>query len=482
MSEGRKSVRWTAAGNILRSVLATVQLLIVARFLSVADFGLVILLVSLLQLAQSISDAGLSSALIRFRDVTENEKSSLYWLNVAVGLTMALMTAASAPFLARFYAAPRLEAMLWIGSTLFIANGFYLQLRVLAERDLRFDTVIKVEVGSSTVGFLVTVALAVMKVGPYAVIWGQVATSISLLILAWVMLARDWRPALHFAWADVKRFVPYGLDMLLVNAAISFTIQLDLLIAGVYFTKQQFGSFGQPRDLSMKIMTAINPVISRVGLPLMAREQHDPVRVGQIYLRVLRMSSSVCFPVYAALGLLGADMLPAVLGERWRAAGLLLPYIALWFALRSSVNPLGTYMYALGKSRAALYYQLAFATLVAIAAWAGSIYGPVALSLGMAAVYLVFIEVAWVAVLRPLSSVGFVAYHRQIFAPGVPVIAAAAIVLLVRNVEGGAFLERTALSIAGGGAVFLVLSFVLNRQGVDEIIGLVRSKTRTQAA
>lgn len=482
MSAGRKSVRWTAGGNILRSILAAVQLLIVARFLSVADFGLVILLVSLLQLAQNISDAGLSSALIRFRDVTENEKSSLYWLNVSVGVAMALMTAASAPFLARFYAAPRLETMLWIGSSLFVANGFYLQLRVLAERDLRFDTVIKVEVGSSTFGFLVTVALAVANVGPFSVIWGQVATSVSLLILAWIMLAREWRPGLHFAWSDVKRFVPYGLDMLLVNAAISFTVQLDLLIAGVFFTKQQFGSFGQPRDLSMKIMTAINPVISRVGLPLMAREQHDPVRVGQIYLRVIRMSSSVCFPVYAALGLLGADVLPAVLGERWRSAGLLLPYISLWFALRSSVNPLGTYMYALGKSRAALYYQLAFAGLVAIAAWLGSMYGPIVLSLGMAGVYLVFIEVAWVAVLRPLSSVGFVDYHRQIFAPGIPVIAAAVAVLLVRTFAGGAFLERTALSLACGGTVFLLLSVVLNRQGVDEIIGLVRSKTRMQTA
>jgi O-antigen/teichoic acid export membrane protein len=482
VSEGRKSVRWTAAGNILRSVLAASQLLIVARFLSVADFGLVILLVSLLQLAQSISDAGLSSALIRFRDVTENEKSSLYWLNVAVGIAMALLTAASAPFLAHFYAAPRLEVMLWIGSTLFVANGFYLQLRVLAERDLRFDTVIKVEVGSSTVGFLVTVGLAVAHVGPYAVIWGQVATSISLLILAWLMLARDWKPALHFAWADVKRFVPYGLDMLLVNAAISFTIQLDLLIAGVYFTKQQFGSFGQPRDLSMKIMTAINPVISRVGLPLMAREQHDPVRVGQIYLRVVRMSSSVCFPVYAGLGLLGADLLPVVLGERWRAAGMLLPYISLWFALRSAVNPLGTYMYALGKSRAALYYQLAFAALVAVAAWVGSRFGPVPLSLGMAAVYLVFIEVAWVAVLRPLSSVGFADYHRQILAPGVSVIGAAAAVLAVRALAPGASLERIALSLVCGGIVFLILSIIFNRRGVDEIVGLVRSKARTQAA
>lgn len=468
MSDGRRSIRWTAAGNILRSVLATLQLLIVARLLGVADFGLIILMMSLLQLAQSLSDAGLSSALIRFRDVTEDETSSLYWLNVMVGLGMALATVATAPLLAHLYAAPRLTPMLWIASSMFIANGFYLQLRVLAERDLRFAAVIKVEVAASTIGFLVAIGLAFAQTGPYCVVWGQVATSASLLPLAWPTLTRDWRPRLHFAWRDVRRFMPFGFDMLLVNLAIAVTIQLDLLIAGLVFSKPVFGSFGQPRDLAMKIMTAINPVILRVGLPLMARAQHDPVRVGALYLRMLRMSGSVCFPVYAALGLFGADLLPLLLGERWRAAGRLLPYIALWFAVRAIVNPLGTYLSALGKSRAALWYQLGFAALVAGAAYGGAIRGPVALSLAMATTCLLFVEIAWVAVLRPLSGVRFFDYHHQILAPGLPVVAALALMWL-----GRATLGPPALAFALGGAAFLLLSLALNRKGIDEIIGVL---------
>ncbi|AOH84065.1 hypothetical protein AWL63_08875 [Sphingomonas panacis] len=468
MSDARKSVRWAAAGNILRAVLATLQLLIVARLLGVADFGLIILMMSLLQLAQGLSDAGLSSALIRFRDVTADEASSLYWLNVMVGVAMAVATVAAAPLLAGLYAAPRLMPMLSIASGMFVANGFYLQLRVLAERDLRFEAVIKIEVAASAVGFLVAVGLAVAHAGPFCVVWGQLATSASLLALSWRILAGEWRPRLHFAWADVSRFVSYGFDMLLVNMAISLTTQLDLLIGGFVFAKPVFGSFGQPRDLAAKIMTAINPVILRVGLPLMARDQHDPARVGALYLRVLRMSASVCFPVYAALGLSGADLLPLLLGERWRGAGRLLPYIALWFALRATVNPLGTYLSALGRSRAALYYQLGFAALVAGAAWAGAIAGPVALSLAMAAAYLLFIEVAWLTVLRPLSAVSFLAYHRQIVAPAVPVIAALALFWLTRMLFGS-----TALALVPGAAGFLLFSLALNRRGVAEILGLL---------
>ena len=477
MSDARRSIRWTAAGNILRSVLATLQLLIIARLLGVADVGLIILMMALLQLAQSLSDAGLSSALIRFRDVTDEETSSLYWLNVLVGVGMALATIAAAPLLAHLYAAPRLTPMLWIASSMFVVNGFYLQLRVLAERDLRFAAVIKIESASSVIGFLVAVGLALAQAGPFCVVWGQVATSASLLVLAWVMLARDWRPRLHFAWRDVSRFVPYGLEMLLVNVAISVTTQLDLLIAGLIFPKPVFGSFGQPRDLAAKIMAAINPVILRVGLPLMARDQHDRVRVGALYLRVLRMSASVCFPVYAALGVLGADLLPLLLGERWRSAGRLLPYIALWFALRATVNPLGTYLSALGKSRAALWYQLGFAALVAVAAWGGAMAGPVALSLAMAATYLLFMQIAWATVLRPLSAVRFLDYHRQIVAPALPVIVALGLFWLTRLLLGS-----IALSLVPGFAAFLLLSLALNRRGVDEIVSLLGRHRSMQPA
>ncbi|SDA32276.1 lipopolysaccharide biosynthesis protein [Sphingomonas sp. NFR15] len=477
MSGARGSVRWTATGNILRAVLATVQLLIVARLLGVADFGLVVLMMSLLQLAQSLCDAGLSSALIRFRDVSADETSSLYWLNVMVGLGVALATIAAAPLLAHLYAAPRLTPMLWIASGMFVANGFYLQLRVLAERDLRFEAVIKVEVAAAAVGFLVAVGLALARAGPYCVVWGQLATSASALGLSWVWLARGWRPAWHFAWRDVCRFVPYGLDMLLVNLAISVTVQLDLLIAGFVFPKPVFGSFGQPRDLALKIMTAINPVILRVGLPLMAREQHDPRRVGTLYLRVLRMSASVCFPVYAALALFGADLLPLLLGERWRGAGRLLPYVAAWFALRATVNPLGTYLSALGRSRAALWYQLGFAALVASAAYAGAMAGPVALSLAMAAVYFLFMEIAWIAVLRPLSAVRFLDYHRQIVAPALPVLAALGLFSLARMALGNA-----ALSLVPCVAAFLLLSRAFNRPGVEEITALLGRDRRMRPA
>jgi O-antigen/teichoic acid export membrane protein len=469
---GLTSVRWTAAGNILRTLLATLQLLIIARLVSVAEFGLVVLVTSIVMLTQMISDAGLSSVLIRFRDANDDEKSSLYWLNAAFGVVMACATLALAPVLAVAFKAPALQPMLQIVSVIFVAQGLYLQLRVLAERDLRFGDVIKVETAAATFGFAVSVTLALMQYGPLSVVWGQVAGAIIQLGLSQVILTSEWRPRLHFRWADVTRFMSYGLDMLLVNLATSLTVQVDVIIAGLFFPKQVFGSFSQPRDLSLKVMNAVNPVVTRVGLPLMARYQHDPQRAGIIYLRIIRMSASVCFPIYAMMALSAGDLIPALLGRKWAEAGMLMPWIAPWFAIRCIVNPLGSYMYAMGRSRSALWYQIAFAIAVTTGAYLGAKAGPVGISLVMAGVYLLFSEICWFLVLRPISGVSFLAYHCQIYLPATCTLLAVGSVLVSRQVLPETLIMSGIAYIIGVG-VFFSASLLVNRAGVREISGLI---------
>jgi len=467
-----KSVRWTASGNMVRTILATIQLLIVARLVSVAEFGLAVLVSSLVMLAQQISDAGFSSALIRFRDVTAGEKSSLFWFNALIGLVLSIVVALLGPSLARAFASERLVAMLYIVAPVFLAQGLYLQLRVLAEREMRFADVVKLEITSACGGFAVTVSLAVLGYGAFSVAWGQMANVIIQLALSWAFLTRDWRPEFHFQWQEISRFVPYGFDIFLVNLTTSLTIQLDVLISGLFFPKDVFGSFAQPRDLCLKVMSSINPVVTRVGLPVIAQLQDDPVRAGEVYLRVIRMSASVCFPIYAGMALLAGDLLPALLGRQWTEAAALMPYIALWFAFRCIVNPLGSYMYAMGRSRHALWYQVAFATVVAVAAYIGSQFGAVILAMSMAVAYLIFSEVCWFFVLRPISHVRFMAYHRQIYIPLLCTMLGAFTVELIRGAFSNGLWPLVGGLVAGG-AVFSIASLTMNRTAVGEVSKLL---------
>src|SRR4051795_4172614 len=67
-------VRWTFVASAATALSQVGQLVVLARLLSPADFGLIGMLLIVVGFAQAYVDLGLSAALIYRRDATENER------------------------------------------------------------------------------------------------------------------------------------------------------------------------------------------------------------------------------------------------------------------------------------------------------------------------------------------------------------------------------------------------------------------------
>ena len=78
--------RWTATSTGAKIFLQFIQLAILARLLKVEDFGLMAIANVVLAFATTFADAGVSNAIIHYRDAKREELSSLYWLNVLGGV------------------------------------------------------------------------------------------------------------------------------------------------------------------------------------------------------------------------------------------------------------------------------------------------------------------------------------------------------------------------------------------------------------
>ena len=57
-----------------------------ARLLTPADFGLVAMVSTVTGLGQAFADLGLSEATIQRKEISHNQVSALFWINVAIGL------------------------------------------------------------------------------------------------------------------------------------------------------------------------------------------------------------------------------------------------------------------------------------------------------------------------------------------------------------------------------------------------------------
>ena len=161
-------VRWTAVSSIVRVVIQFANIAILARLLTPNDFGLIAIVIALQAILLILADAGVSNAIIHYQNITKEQLSSLYWLNVGVSVMLAGMLIASSPWLADWYNQPVLQSLLAIAAAVIIVGAMEQQLRINAQKEMRFAQLAKVEILGVLGGFIVAVGLAWNGAGVYA--------------------------------------------------------------------------------------------------------------------------------------------------------------------------------------------------------------------------------------------------------------------------------------------------------------------------
>ena len=128
-------------------------MMVLARLLSPEDFGLQGMVVVVTGFLALFRDAGLGMATIQRLEVTHEQTSTLFWINVAVGAILATLCAALAPLVVAFYHEPRLY---WVavvsGADVSYSTAWQPSTARLLQRGMRFVTQAKIDVLSLAVG------------------------------------------------------------------------------------------------------------------------------------------------------------------------------------------------------------------------------------------------------------------------------------------------------------------------------------------
>ena len=78
-------------------------LMVLARLLDPKDFGLVGMVTAVTGVFSLFKDAGLSMATVQRTTITNEQVSTLFWINMLVGAILGLLSLAIAPILVSFY-------------------------------------------------------------------------------------------------------------------------------------------------------------------------------------------------------------------------------------------------------------------------------------------------------------------------------------------------------------------------------------------
>jgi PST family polysaccharide transporter len=335
---GRRAVSGafvTVAAQAAKLSITLLGAAILARQLNPKDFGLVGMALGVVNVVAIFNELGLSTATVQRQDITQQQVTNLFWVNVGISGIVSIACCGLAPLLAWFYRDPRVTWITIALSSMFLLTGSTVQHRALLTRQMRFRTKAMIEVTSTCVGFTVACLLAWAGIDYWALVAQQVIYAVALFVLTWCV--STWRPGLPSRNSGVKPMLSFGAHLTVADFAVRTLQNFDSILIGKFFGAVQLGLYTRAYVLLARPLDQITAPIGAVMDPVLARLQSDHQRYRDTFLRTLNSMAMVIFPFSALCLALSKQLVLVVLGPKWTGV---IPLFSA-FSLMSVTWPLG---------------------------------------------------------------------------------------------------------------------------------------------
>jgi O-antigen/teichoic acid export membrane protein len=398
-------------------ILRVGSLMILARLVGPKDFGLVGMVTAFTGVLTLFQDFGLSSAAVQSTTVTEEQSSTLFWINVLIGAVLGLVGVAMAPAIAAFYQEPRLFGVTAVLAVAFLFNAAGTQHSALLQRQMRFTALAVISVISLGVGTAIAIFGAKVGYGYWAVASMTVTPSIIATIGFWV--TSGWVPGKPRKRAGIRNMVHFGGSLTLTGLLVYAGYNAEKVMIARLWGADAIGIYGRAYQIVNIPVANLNSAVGELAFSALSRLKDDPIRFRSYFLKGFSLVLGLTLPITLACAFFADDVVFVLLGPKWGDAAAIVRLLAPTIVIFAIINPLGWLVFALGWVSRGLKAAPVLATIM-IAGYVMALpYGPKGVAFAYSAVLTLWVipHIWWcvygtavslldilVAISRPLAS------------------------------------------------------------------------------
>ena len=348
------SLIWSVINQVSSQSALLVMNVVLARLLTPRDFGLVATAMIFVNFAMILNEGGFGMAAIQKPDVTEEHLSSIFWLNVCVGLTLTTTFMLGAPLIARFYGEPDLTSLMRLVSVIFTIHAFGSTHSMLVARRLEFRTLAKSGVASAWCGAAAALWLASRGWGPWSIAGQSVVSAV--VGASGIAYLSGWRPRFVFRWSALGELAGLSGKHVFSNMAGYWVRSVDNVLVGYQLGQAPLGVYTRAYSVMLFPWTRVTQVISRVMFPSFSIIQNDHPRLRALFERVTRVIALATFPMMLGVMASAENFVAVVFGPQW---GEMVPILRI-LAVVGMLNSISSLFYEvfLSQNRMDLYLRV----------------------------------------------------------------------------------------------------------------------------
>ena len=370
-------------------------LIVLARLLTPSLFGLAAIAVAISTFASSIIFLGLPMATAQAEKLSNRAQSSLFLVNLVLGILVCSLMFFSASAISRYYEHPLLEDLIQWLAIVPLLSGIQSQFRLTLVRSLRFTVLGVSDVVGQGISTIVSIFLALSGYSVAAIITQNVVMVLVQSII--VIFAARWAPGMPGAWStEVLPILRVGINIFGINILRDGSRSALIPIMATQSGPSALGAYDRAQQLSIVPISLTVDQLQRVVVPVLTRLRNDRKKLGEHYRRAQLMVCYTSGASFAFLAAVSPVLVEIFLGSDWAEAGLILQILSVGAVFRAIAHATQWLFISSGATAASLKLSAVAQPSILLMSLAGLPWGVFGVAIAN--------SIAW-AIYWPISSV-----------------------------------------------------------------------------
>jgi len=465
------ALKWAGLAKLASQLISWAATLVVLRLLHPEDYGLMAIVSVVITVLANIAELGIGAAVVQAPRLDTADLGRVNGLITLSNLSIFLLLLLGAPLVALAFQDPRLTLLVQVAALQMPISSLGALRQALAERELDFAWLARVELGAAFVSTVVGLGLALRGAG----VWALVGASLAMAVTRSLLLVRRGLIRPSFRLAGVGRFLPVGGSVMFSRLAWHLVSQADVLIGARRLGSEAIGTYSVALHLATLPMQKVMGIINAVALPAVARLQEEPERLRARLLWATRMMSVISVPALWGLSAIGPELVRVVLGPKWGNAIVPVQLLSLIVPLRMIQTIFSTAIIGTGKAGLNIYMTVVSAVVLPGSFLLGTRWGVN----GLAAAWLFAIPISFTLNFWRITYVFDIRLMHIWRAVWKPVAAGSAMYLAVAGLRGMLValpdLARLPFLIGAGAVAYMAVLHLLDREVRQDLLTLMRT-------
>lgn len=333
-------VSWMSAFRISSRIITILRIVILARLLTPAQFGVFGIATFILALLEILTETGINVFLIQEKDNIDEYVNDAWLVSIVRGVFLSVLLIALSPLIVLFFNAPSSSRLLFLISFVPFIRGFINPSIVKYQKDLLFNKEFFLRFSVFAFDSIAVIALAFFTHDEISFIWGLIAGALLEVILSFLLIKPH--PQIVSKIENLRKIIHRGKWVTLYGIFHYLAQEGDTMVVGKLLGTQSLGIYQMAYKFSTLPISEITDVVNKVVFPVYARIADDRVRLMRAFRRSMIVISIAVVSLSLMILFLPREFFIFILGQQWSKVADIIKILAIYGMLRSIASASST--------------------------------------------------------------------------------------------------------------------------------------------